>query len=114
MPIIEYYQQVIQDNPGTEEAALAQFAIGIIYSNDWYQHVKEFDFRRVTQEFQKMIDNYPQSKLRPLALLEIGDSYRGLGYYKYDDYPKSITICISKLFKNILILYTPRQPNVLL
>ncbi len=91
LPFITYYQQIIQENPGTEEAALAQFAICIIYSNDWYQHVKRFDFRQVTQEFQKIIDNYPQSSLIPHALMEIGDSYGRLGY-TIDDYPKSIAI----------------------
>ncbi|MBU1487600.1 tetratricopeptide repeat protein [bacterium] len=91
-PLIEECEQTIQDYPGTDEAAIAQFAIGNIYRSQWYQHWKGgYSFKDVTQAFQKVVDNYPQSPLVPHALMEVANSYDLTGYTT-DDGLKAIAI----------------------
>ncbi|MBU1262080.1 tetratricopeptide repeat protein, partial [bacterium] len=114
--LIEECQQTIHDYPVSNEAAIAEFAIGIIIRTDRYRYFsgnfdKAYDdppfpedfkamyydnpekdvlpWVEVTRQFQKIADNYPDSKLVPHALMEVARSYDLTGY-TVDDYPKAI------------------------
>ncbi|MBU1262075.1 hypothetical protein KJ640_03900, partial [bacterium] len=70
--IIEEYRQTIQQYPGTEEAAIAEYMIGLIYGNLGYQRWEGSGLLSKKIQFQKIVNNYPQSKLVPLTHIEVG------------------------------------------
>ncbi|UCE03428.1 MAG: peptidyl-prolyl cis-trans isomerase [Candidatus Latescibacterota bacterium] len=59
---IEYYRALLRKYPHHERADEAQFMIGFVHSEE----LKDYGAARV--EYQKVIDNYPQSNVRDSAL----------------------------------------------
>ncbi len=58
---IEYYRALIEKYPHHERADEAQFMIGFELS----EQLKDFEAAR--EEYQKVIDNYPESSVRESA-----------------------------------------------
>lgn len=84
-PIIEGYRQSIQQYPGTNEAAIAEYMVHLIQSNGGYERYLKYKGLELpppmTKRLQKIVEDYPQSPLIPIILLDIADCY---------GYPKAI------------------------
>jgi len=90
---VKIYRQIIQRFPIQKEAAQAQFEMGEVYFNDKIalfdelhyaplsDLLKRLAYEKAIKQYQKVVNNYPESEWAPQAMHRIGKSYLHMEEY---------------------------------